>query len=45
LFETGFSLLGRNVDFLCETRSIKIAHKLHVLAKIKRIYECVIDGY
>jgi hypothetical protein len=44
-FEHGVRLLGRNIQYLCEVRNIRVSSKLHPLAKVKRIYENVIDGY
>ncbi len=44
-FERGFTLLQRNVDCICRERDLVVAPKLHILGKLKRIYEHVIDGY
>lgn len=44
-FEYAVHLLSRNVECLCKERSIRVSTKLHILAKVKRIYESVIDGY
>jgi hypothetical protein len=44
-FERGARLLWRNVDALACSLRIRTSPQLHVLAKVKRIYEYVIDGY
>lgn len=44
-FEHGFTLLQRNVDFFCRDRELSVAPKLHILGKLKRVCEHVIDGY
>jgi Vacuolar sorting 38 and autophagy-related subunit 14 len=38
-------LLDMNIECICKARGIRLAAKLHMLAKVKRIYEQVIDGY
>ncbi|GKY93276.1 hypothetical protein MPSEU_000295100 [Mayamaea pseudoterrestris] len=44
-FELGVRLLSCNVDFLVQVRNIRVSPKLHILGKVKRIYEHVIDGF
>jgi Vacuolar sorting 38 and autophagy-related subunit 14 len=43
--EYAVHLLGRNIDCLCRARGIRLTLRLHVLAKVMRIYEHFIDGY
>lgn len=43
--EHGVRLLDRNVECICQHRGIRIPLNTHVLAKVKRVYEHVIDGY
>lgn len=43
--EHGVRLLDRNVECMLRTRGARVAPKAHVLAKVKRLYEHVIDGY
>jgi hypothetical protein len=43
--EYAFHLLDMNVECICKARGIRLAPKLHILAKVKRIYEQVIEGY
>ncbi len=44
-FERGFTLLQRNVDCVCRERDLVVAPKIHILGKLKRILEHVVDGY
>ena len=49
-FEYGVHLLHRNVDCICKCRGIQQrllqpSNQIHILAKILRIYDNVIDGY
>lgn len=44
-FEQGFRLLSYNIDFLVRSQYVRVSHKLHVLGKVRRICENVIDGY
>ena len=43
--EYAVHLLDRNIDCLMQSRGIGVAKSTHVLIKIKRIYEHVIEGY
>jgi hypothetical protein len=43
--EYGVRLLGRNVQCICRNKGIRLPAKAHVLAKVKRVYEYVIDGF
>jgi Vacuolar sorting 38 and autophagy-related subunit 14 len=42
--EHGVMLLERNVECLCKTRGIRFDPHSHVLAKVNRIFECIVDG-
>lgn len=44
-FEHGLRLLGSNVDCLIKVHGIRVSPRLHILGKVKRIYESVIDGF
>lgn len=43
--EYGVRLLDRNVECICRSKGIRLPPKAHVLAKVKRVYEFVIDGF
>jgi hypothetical protein len=43
--EYGVRLLDRNVECICRSKGIRLPAKAHVLAKVKRVYEYVIDGF
>jgi hypothetical protein len=43
--EHGVRLLDRNVEYICTSRGIRLPAKSHVLAKVKRVYEFIIDGF
>jgi hypothetical protein len=42
--EHGVLLLERNVECLCRARGIRFDPHSHVLAKVNRIFECIVDG-
>jgi hypothetical protein len=42
--DRGLQLLHRNVDCLARSRAIGFAPQTHLLAKIQRIYDKIIDG-
>jgi hypothetical protein len=44
-FEQGVRLLSSNVDCLVKVRNIRVSPQLHILGKVKRVLEHVIDGY
>jgi hypothetical protein len=44
-FEHGILLLHRNVECLLRDRDICVSPKLHILGKVKRLYEHVVEGY
>jgi Vacuolar sorting 38 and autophagy-related subunit 14 len=43
--EYAVHLLDRNIDCLCRALGIRLTLRLHVLAKVMRIYEHFIEGY
>jgi hypothetical protein len=43
--EHGVRLLDRNVECICRSKGIRLPAKAHVLAKVKRVYEYIIDGF
>jgi Vacuolar sorting 38 and autophagy-related subunit 14 len=43
--EYAVHLLDRNIDCLCRARGIRLTLRLHVLAKVMRIYEHFVEGY
>jgi hypothetical protein len=43
--EYGVRLLDRNVECICRSKGIRLPAKAHVLAKVKRVYEYMIDGF
>jgi hypothetical protein len=43
--EYGVRLLDRNVECICRMKGIRLPAKARVLAKVKRVYEYVIDGF
>jgi hypothetical protein len=43
--EYGVRLLDRNVECICRNKGIRLPAKAHVLAKVKRVYEYIIDGF
>jgi hypothetical protein len=42
--EHGVLLLERNVECMCKARGIRFDPHSHVLAKVNRIFECIVDG-
>jgi hypothetical protein len=42
--ERGMLLLGRNVEKLAKSRNVKCGETSHILQKMKRIYDKVVDG-
>jgi Vacuolar sorting 38 and autophagy-related subunit 14 len=42
--EHGVMLLERNVECLCKARGIRFDPHSHVLTKVNRIFECIVDG-
>jgi len=44
-FEVGMLMLVRDVECICKERNLRVSPKSHVLAKVKRIFESVVDGF
>jgi len=44
LLDRGMALLDRNVEMIAKSREIRCGETSHILAKMKRIYDKIVDG-